>query len=95
MTEGDTKEMHFTVHGKVQGVWFRAWTRDRAREMGVSGWVRNRADGSVEGVAQGDSHLLNSFLEELHNGPPLARVTRVDVENGQCQDIIAPFEVRK
>lgn len=89
------KEMRFTVHGKVQGVWFRAWTRDAAREMGVSGWVRNMSDGNVEGVAQGDEPLLKKFLTRLHDGPPLARVTAVDTE---WSDIDAPgngFDIRR
>lgn len=95
MTETKAKEMHFVVHGKVQGVWYRAWTRDTAREMGITGWVRNKADRTVEGVAQGHATLLTEFLEKLHHGPPLARVTRVITQDRHCEEIIAPFEVRK
>lgn len=91
----DMREMSFIVHGKVQGVWYRAWTRDTAKEMGVTGWVRNRPDGLVEGVAQGEDSLLKKFLDKLHDGPPLARVTDVEIEYASCEEIIAPFEVRK
>jgi acylphosphatase len=72
------EEAHCIIHGKVQGVWFRAWTADMARELGLGGWVRNLADGGVEAVAQGDRQTLERFVERLHDGPPLARVTRVD-----------------
>jgi len=68
------KQIHFTIHGKVQGVWFRAWTQDLAKEMGVTGWVRNMSDGNVEGTAMGDNELLAKFLDRLHDGQPLARV---------------------
>lgn len=72
------EEAHCIIHGKVQGVWFRAWTADMARELGLTGWVRNLPDGGVEAVAQGDRQALERFVERLHDGPPLARVTRVD-----------------
>lgn len=73
-------EAHCIIHGKVQGVWFRAWTADMARELGLTGWVRNLPDGGVEALAQGDRQTLERFVERLHVGPPLARVTRVDTD---------------
>ncbi len=88
------KQMHFTVHGKVQGVWFRAWTQDLAKEMGVTGWVRNMTDGNVEGTAMGDDDLLVRFLDRLHDGPPLARVTKVDTTESEVDDIIDTFDIR-
>ncbi|MGL1861058.1 MAG: acylphosphatase [Pseudodesulfovibrio sp.] len=88
------KTLNFTVHGKVQGVWFRAWTRDMAREMGVLGWVRNKADGNVEGAAQGGETVLTSFLDRLHDGPPLARVTTIDSVWSDAEDEFSGFEVR-
>lgn len=89
------KELTFTVHGKVQGVWFRAWTRDTARELGVTGWVRNTSGGDVEGVAHGDDQQLDTFLERLHDGPPLARVTSVDANKGDTDTLFSGFEVRR
>lgn len=88
------KELSFTVHGKVQGVWFRAWTRDMARELGVTGWVRNTSDGNVEGAAQGDAAQLDEFLIRLHDGPPLARVTKVDTRQTDAETPFIKFEVR-
>ncbi|QJB55441.1 acylphosphatase [Pseudodesulfovibrio sp. zrk46] len=88
------KQMHFTVHGKVQGVWFRAWTQDLAKELGLTGWVRNTSDGNVEGLALGEDTQLAKFKERLHDGPPLARVTQVDSAESEAEDIIDSFNVR-
>jgi acylphosphatase len=68
------------VHGRVQGVWFRAATREEARRQGVSGWVRNRPDGSVEAVFEGPAAAVEALLAFVGRGPPGARVTRVEVE---------------
>lgn len=87
-------ELHAVVHGLVQGVWFRAWTRDMAREVGVTGWVRNQRDGTVETLAQGERALLERFLERLHDGPPLARVTRIDANWRKQEEGFSRFEVR-
>lgn len=89
------KQIHAIVHGKVQGVWFRAWTRDTAREIGVSGWVRNMADGNVETVAQGNKDLLHRFLERLNDGPPLARVTKIDTDWSDTEEEFSQFGVRR
>jgi len=67
-----------TVHGRVQGVAFRWHTQRRARQLGVQGWVRNSADGSVEAHLEGESGVVESLLKWLATGPPSARVTRVD-----------------
>jgi len=68
------------VTGQVQGVFFRAWTRDKANELGVTGWVRNNPDGSVDGHLQGDKLAVQQLVDWLHQGPPSAQVTAVDVE---------------
>jgi len=88
------KTMHAVVHGHVQGVWFRAWTRDLARELGVTGWVRNMASGDVETVAQADDDTLETFLERLYDGPPLARVSRVDVSPRDTDEQFDSYEIR-
>jgi acylphosphatase len=66
------------VQGKVQGVWYRAWTQEEARELGIDGWVRNRKDGSVEAVFAGRADDVTNMLELCRSGPPLARVTGVE-----------------
>jgi len=68
------------VRGRVQGVWYRAWTEKTARSLGLSGWVRNRADGSVEALFCGAPERVERMLELLHEGPPAARVDSVESE---------------
>ena len=69
------------VTGRVQGVAFRASTVDEARRLGLTGWVRNCADGSVELEAQGDAAMVASLLAWCGHGPPAARVAGVAVED--------------
>lgn len=68
------------VHGRVQGVWYRASTAERARALGVRGHARNLADGTVEVLAVGEPAAVDALLNWLHEGPPLARVSDVVVE---------------
>ena len=68
----------FIVRGKVQGVWFRASARDVAERLGLAGYAKNLADGSVEVLAMGDADALARLQAWLHEGPPLAQVDRVD-----------------
>lgn len=72
--------MRCVVSGRVQGVSFRAFTRQKARELGLAGWVRNRADGSVELVAQGAAAELDKLKLVLAEGPMLARVDELRCE---------------
>ncbi len=67
------------IHGRVQGVAFRYYARDYARRRGITGWVRNRSDGTVEVHAEGSAETLKDFEQWLHQGPPAARVSRVDI----------------
>lgn len=73
-----TTSYRFVVAGRVQGVGFRQATRHRARKLGLQGWVRNRADGTVEGWACGTEAALNALRCWLDSGPPLAQVTQVE-----------------
>jgi acylphosphatase len=72
--------LHATVHGRVQGVNFRYYTVRTAQRLGLTGWVANRWDGTVETVAEGPHEALNELRAFLHRGPPSAWVQRVDVE---------------
>jgi acylphosphatase len=65
------------ITGRVQGVGFRWYTREKARRWGLSGWVRNLADGSVEVVAEGDDASISGLVEMLKQGPPGAHVRDV------------------
>ena len=77
MPKKSTERLHATVFGRVQGVSFRFYTRDTATELGLTGWVANRFDGSVEVVAEGQRPALDQLLEFLRQGPPMARVDQV------------------
>ncbi|ANF22569.1 acylphosphatase [Thermococcus piezophilus] len=71
---------HIKIYGRVQGVGFR-WSMQReARKLGVSGWVKNMPDGTVEAVLEGDLERVEALIGWAHQGPPLARVTRVEVK---------------
>ncbi len=92
--------LHFRVTGHVQHVWFRGWTQQTARALGLSGWVRNMPDGSVAGQAQGpdDSEegrtVLERFRQALTHGPPSARVDLVDAGYIDIPERFEGFVVR-
>jgi acylphosphatase len=70
---------HLRIAGRVQGVWYRESLRQMAEELGVSGWVRNRGDGSVEAVLHGEPAAVDSLVAWAWQGPPAAAVTHIDV----------------
>lgn len=76
----ETKSVHVVIRGTVQGVFYRKWTQERARALGVAGWVRNREDGAVEGVFSGPGEVVDELLRECRDGPPAARVTDIAVD---------------
>lgn len=71
------KRIHIT--GKVQGVFFRAHTKEHAHKLGITGWIRNRSDGSVEVHAEGSADALQSLKEWCEHGPDRARVDKIDM----------------
>lgn len=81
------------VHGRVQGVSFRYATERRARTRGVAGWVRNRDDGTVEAVFEGDPQAVESMVEFARSGPSSADVERVDVDEEEPEGL-GGFDVR-
>ena len=72
---------HVIISGRVQGVWFRGWTKQQAAKHGLTGWVRNRSDGSVEAIFQGRAEDVQSMLNHCRVGPPMADVVDVDCES--------------
>lgn len=68
------------IHGRVQGVFYRGWTVETARALGLSGWVRNRRDGTVEAMISGQEDAVERMIERCHEGPDAALVERVQVE---------------
>ena len=77
--ESDRVRVHAVISGRVQGVCYRLETRTAARSRGVTGWVRNKADGRVEAVFEGNRPDVDSMLAWCHEGPPAARVSGVEV----------------
>ena len=90
----DPARVHCVVSGYVQGVAFRAATRYQARFLGLTGWVRNRADGTVEMLAEGERSRLQQLVDWCHEGPPAARVTRVEVHWSAYAGDLAEFGIR-
>jgi acylphosphatase len=81
------------VHGRVQGVFFRAETRQMARELALSGWVMNRPDGAVEALFEGDMSSVEKAVEWCRHGPPSASVSSVEVTWGEPAGA-AGFKIR-
>lgn len=89
----DVVARHLLIHGRVQGVWFRASVRDEARRHGVSGWAANRADGSVEAFLEGPADAVAAVERYCGAGPPRAEVTRVDASDADPAGAVG-FETR-
>ena len=75
----DVRRARVVVHGRVQGVWFRESTRREADMRRVNGWVRNRYDGTVEAVFEGDAHAVAQMVAWCRRGPDRAEVTEIEV----------------
>jgi len=84
---------HVTVTGRVQGVFFRAWTREQADSLGVNGWVRNCPDGHVEAHVEGDGAAVEQMIDRMRGGPPSAQVEDVRIWEVEPCDFDG-FEVR-
>src|SRR5437763_16921681 len=81
------------VLGRVQGVFYRGWSVATARALGIRGWVRNRRDGSVEMLVQGEAEQVDAMIARCREGPPAARVDRVEVVE-ETEEAPADFEQR-
>jgi acylphosphatase len=88
------KTVKAIVSGRVQGVWFRAHTQEKAQELGVQGYVRNLSDGTVEIVAQGESAQVSALLDWARTGPPMSVVHGLDLLDLADTETYATFEVR-
>lgn len=90
---GGVKRINVIISGDVQGVGFRAWARGVARKLGLVGWVKNREEGSVEVVAEGEKKELEKLIMDCHDGPDMAMVEMVDVTWEEPTDEFVGFEV--
>ena len=89
MTEAKKMRVHVRVKGRVQGVGFRAHVEYHARKLGVTGWVRNVNDDTVEAIAEGTSLQLQEFVEFMRKGP---RLSRVDESKVDWEDATGEFD---
>ena len=93
MAESSNARLHAVVRGYVQGVGYRYFVLDRAREARLVGWVRNCTDGSVECLAEGPRPALERLLEDLHHGPYPAKVAGVDADWQRPRGDLRRFDV--
>ena len=94
MESGDRERAHVYVSGDVQGVFFRDSARQRAGELGLAGWVRNRPDGRVEAVFEGPREKVREMVRWCEEGPPHAGVEDVEAEFEPAGGDLDGFEVR-
>jgi acylphosphatase len=85
---------HVLVSGRVQGVFFRQNTLEKAKAFGLKGWVRNTQDGKVEAVFEGEKEKIEKILEWMGKGPPFARVDGLEIEWENFKDEFDNFEIR-
>ena len=84
--EKDPSARHLIIHGKVQGVYYRASAEQEAQRLQLSGWVRNRFSGEVEAVVFGPEDKVEAFIDWAHQGPPAAEVTRIEISSAEPPD---------
>ena len=89
----ESRSIHIRISGRVQGVSFRVWTERQATQLGLSGWVRNRANGDVEAVFSGPAAAVDAMLAACRRGPRLARVESVEIV-GPAEPHAGPFAIR-
>ncbi len=89
----DKGRVHVLIEGRVQGVFFRASTRDEALARGLTGWARNLPDGRVEALFEGDKRAVENMLAWCHKGPPYAYVDRVEMEWQPYQGDLTDFRI--
>lgn len=89
----EEKAVQVRVTGRVQGVSFRVWAQAEARQLGLSGWVRNERDGSVSALLIGNEEAVAMMIERLHAGPSGARVADVQVEDATLRERPSGFRI--
>ncbi len=88
------KRVHVFISGKVQGVFYRAYTQDEAKKLGVNGWVRNLPDGRVEAVFEGVDEAVDEMVKWCYKGSPASKVEKVEVIEEPYTGEFKDFEIR-
>lgn len=86
--------VHLTIHGTVQGVFFRKHAQQKAEELRVTGWVANEIDGTVTVVVEGEENRVNTLIDWCHSGPSTAQVKKVEVKKEDYIDEFEDFTIR-
>lgn len=87
-------QVHLAIKGRVQGVGYRDWAMAMGHRLGLTGWVRNRSDGSVEALIVGDETAVGTMIEACRRGPPMARVDAIDIEPVDLDVLPSGFTLR-
>jgi acylphosphatase len=82
------------ISGRVQGVWFRANTKNKAEQLGLTGWVKNTSDGKVEAEFEGEEEIIIKMLEWCKGGSPSAKVTNIEINRKSPKNEYDNFEIR-
>jgi acylphosphatase len=88
-----SSRVHLHIYGRVQGVSFRYYARQRAQSLGLAGWARNSPDGSVEVVVEGPEENVRHFVNWAHQGPSMAQVDRVQIEREEPEQASQVFRI--
>jgi len=86
--------VHVLISGRVQGVWFRASTKQKAQQLGLTGWVRNTSDGNVEAMFEGEENKIDKMIDWCHSGSPLSKVTNVEVKKQNPTNGFDDFSIK-
>ena len=89
-----TRRVKILVSGRVQGVYFRMFTQNKAKQFGIKGHARNLPDGRVEIIAEADHNSIEKLIEWSHKGPVTARVVQVEINDLESDDVFTSFEIR-
>lgn len=87
------KQAELKIYGRVQKVMYRDWASRKAKELELTGWVKNEADGTVKIVAEGEEKDLNQFIERCYNGPALADVVKIDTKWRRAENQFKSFKI--
>ena len=85
--------VHISVYGEVQGTGFRAWSKEQAEKLNLSGWTRKASDGSIEIFSQGEEEKINDFVSLCWDGPNMAFIDEVLVKDTNPDDSFSAFEI--